>query len=216
MHDVGKTRVPLEIINKPGKLTDKEWGYMKRHPEISGEIVQEMGLDDIYDNVRQHHCGYNRKGYPSLPAGKELTDPGQITVVCDVYDSVTTLRPYQRQFTPQEGIEILLKLKANKHLNPKYVDIFIRLLGIYPVGTTVRLNSGEVGIVVGLNREHEDRPKIKIVRDVKGNLMRIASELDLSQSGADIAARRIVGTLDPAALGIRISDYVDQRPGPAS
>ncbi|RMF19297.1 MAG: HD-GYP domain-containing protein [Candidatus Dadabacteria bacterium] len=209
LHDVGKTRVPIEIINKPGKLTDDEWMQMRRHPEYSAEIVQQMQLHDIVDGVLQHHCGYNRKGYPELSPTKELSEPGQITAVCDVYDSVTTLRPYQRQFTPQEGIEILLKQKSNGHLNPKFTDTFIRMLGIYPIGTTVRLNSGEVGIVVAFNREHEDQPKLKIVRDARGNLLRIPLTLDLAnQEGRP---RRIVGTLDPAVLGIRIGDYVDQR-----
>lgn len=209
LHDVGKTRVPLEIINKPGKLTDEEWLQMRRHPEISGEIVQDMELDEIVDNVVQHHCGYNRKGYPELSPRKELNEASQITAVCDVYDSVTTLRPYQRQFTPQEGIQILLKQKAAAHLNPKFVDVFIRMLGIFPIGTTVRLNSGEIGIVVAVNRDHEDRPKLKIVRDARSNLLRIPIELDLAADGT--ANRRIVGTLDPAALGIRLSDYLEQR-----
>ena len=208
LHDVGKTRVPIEIINKPGRLSDDEWLQMRAHPEISAEIVQEMELHEIHDNVLQHHCGYNRAGYPALAPRKELNEGSQITAVCDVYDSVTTLRPYQRRHTPQEGIQILLKLKANQHLNPKFVDAFVRMLGFFPVGTTVRLNNGEVGVVVGINREHEDRPKIKIIRDARGNLLRIPLDLDLALEGA--RARRIVGTLDPAALGIRLSDYIDQ------
>ncbi len=211
LHDVGKTRIPLEIINKPGRLSDDEWAAMKSHPEISGEIVQEMELHEIFDNVLQHHCGYNRRGYPELPSGRELNDGSQITAVCDVYDSVTTLRPYQRQHTPQEGIQILLKLKAGGHLNPSFVDTFIRMLGIYPIGTAVRLNSGEIGLVTAINREVEDQPKIKIVRDTRSNILRIPIEVDLQHDGtaSGETRRRIVGTLDPTAIGIRIADYID-------
>lgn len=211
LHDIGKTRIPLEIINKPGRLSDDEWQQMKRHPEISGEIVQQMGLNDVFDTVYQHHCGFNRRGYPELAPRKELNEGGQITAVCDVYDSVTTLRPYQRQHTPQEGIQVLLKLKANGHLNPAYVDSFVRTLGIYPIGTAVRLSTGEIALVTAVHRDNEDRPKVKIVRDARGNILRIPIDVDLAATGnaAGETKRRIVGTLDPAAIGIRISDFLD-------
>jgi hypothetical protein len=86
------------------------------------------------------------------------------------------------------------------------VDAFIRLLGIYPVGTTVRLNTGEIGIVVGIHRDAQDRPKLKLVRDRRGNFLRIPMDLDLSH---DDAGRKIVGTMDPAVLGIYVSDYLE-------
>lgn len=207
LHDVGKTRIPLEVINKPGKLTDEEWELMKLHPIYSAEIVTQMKLNDIYDVVYQHHCGFDRRGYPQLPPSKELNEGAMITSVCDVYDSVTTLRPYQRQHTPQEGIAVLLKLKNKGQLRPEYVDTFIRMLGIYPVGTTVRLNTGEIGVVVETHRDAEDRPRLKIVRDARGNLLRIPEELDLREEGRKHI--RIVGTLDPFSVGIKISDYVE-------
>lgn len=212
LHDVGKTQIPIEVINKPGRLTDEEWALMRAHPEISGDIVEQMGLSDIFETVFQHHCGYNRAGYPALPHYKDLSEGGLITAVCDIYDSVTTLRPYQRQHTPQEGIQILLKLKSREHLHPEFVDTFVRMLGIYPVGTAVRLNTGEVALVAGINREVEDRPRVKIVRDARGNVLRIPIELDLATEGSGKAGgrqRRVVGTLDPAAIGIRPSDYLD-------
>lgn len=212
LHDVGKTMIPIEVINKPGRLTDEEWNLMKAHPEHSGEIVQQMGLDDIFDTVHQHHCGFNRSGYPVLPSGRELSDGALITAICDVYDSVTTLRPYQRQHTPQEGIQVLLKLKNNGHLQPQFVETFIKMLGIYPVGTAVRLNTGEIGLVAAVNHEHEDRPRILIVRDPRGNRLQIPIRLDLAADdhpGAGGKARRIVGTLDPAAIGVRPSEYLD-------
>lgn len=212
LHDIGKTRVPLEIINKPGRLTDDEWVQMRRHPEISGEIVKAMDLPDIFETVCQHHCGYNRQGYPELPPLRDLSEGGLITAICDVYDSVTTLRPYQRQHTPQEGIQVLLRLKSAGHLHPKFTDEFIRMLGIFPVGTTVRLNTGEIGLVSANNREHEDLPKIRIVRDARGNMLRIPLDIDLAAGAAgapDSKARRIIGTLDPAVLSIRPSDYLD-------
>jgi putative nucleotidyltransferase with HDIG domain len=206
MHDIGKTRLPLEVINKPGKLTEEEWGLMKLHPVYGAEMVEEMKLREVYEIVYEHHCGLNRKGYPFLPPTKDVSEEALLVSVCDVYDSVTTLRPYQRQHTPQEGIEILLKLKASGHLKGEYVDAFIRLLGIYPVGTTVRLNTGEIGIVVGIHRDAQDRPKLKLVRDRRGNLLRIPMDLDLSH---DDAGRKIVGTMDPAVLGIYVSDYLE-------
>lgn len=206
LHDIGKTRLPLEIINKPGKLTGEEWNLMKLHPVYGAEMVREMNLKEIYEIVYEHHCGCNRQGYPLLETGRELDDGAMLVSVCDVYDSVTTLRPYQRQHTPQEGIQVLLKLKASGHLHSAYVDAFIKLLGIYPVGTTVRLNTGEIAVVVGVHREAEDRPRLKLIRDRRGNLLRIPVDLDLYQ---EQEGRRIVGTLDPAILGINISDYIE-------
>jgi putative nucleotidyltransferase with HDIG domain len=215
MHDIGKTRLPLEVINKPGRLSREEWELMKLHPVYGAEMVEGMNLREIREIVYEHHCGWNRKGYPFLPTQKDVSEEALIVSVCDVYDSVTTLRPYQRQHTPQEGIEILLKLKANGHLKGEYVDAFIRLLGIYPVGTTVRLNTGEIGIVVGVHREAQDRPKLKLVRDRRGNFLRIPVDLDLLH---EREGRRIVGTLDPASLGIYVSDYLENALGtvPAS
>lgn len=205
LHDIGKTRLPLEVINKPGKLSEEEWGLMKLHPVYGAEMVTEMNLKEIYRIVYEHHCGFNRMGYPTLEPARAVDEWAMLVSVCDVYDSVTTLRPYQRQHTPQEGIQVLLQLKAKGHLKPEYVDPFIRMLGIYPVGTTVRLNTGEIGIVVAIHREAEDRPRLKLVRDRRGNMLRIPVDLDLMQEGG----RRIVGTLDPSILGINLSDYME-------
>lgn len=212
LHDIGKSRIPKEIINKSGRLTDEEWALMRRHPEYSGEIVTQMGLPEAFDIAYQHHCGYNRAGYPSLPAGRDLSEGGLITAICDVYDSVTTLRPYQRQHTPQEGIQVLLRLKSGGHLHPRFTDRFIEMLGMYPIGTAVRLNTGEIALVSAVNREFEDRPRVRIVMDRTRNLLRIPIDLDLARDGAagpGGRARRIVGTLDPAVLGIRQTDYLD-------
>jgi len=208
LHDVGKTQISLNIINKPGKLDPEEWAQMKRHPEYSGELVADMGLTHIVDQVRQHHCGFDRQGYPRLPDGKALHEVAMITAVADVYDSMTTTRPYQRCHTPQEAIDVLVRLRNNGHLNPEYVQTFLSTLGIYPVGTCVRLDDGAVGFVNLVYRGEENFPVVKLFRDPQGNPVDDREIIDLRQH----PDRQIIGTLDPSRYGVRAADYVDPSP----
>lgn len=212
LHDVGKTRIPIEIINKPGKLDPDEWSQMQRHPVYSGELVQQMGLNYIFDIVQQHHCGFNRSGYPQLPASKELHEGAMMTAVCDVYDSMTTTRPYQRCYTPQESIEVLFKLREKGHLNPQLVEAFTRTVGIYPVGTCVRLDNGAVAFVTAVYKGEEEQPIVKIFRTAAGEVLANPDVIDLRQA-PNVA---IVGTLDPSLYGARAAAYVDPAPALAA
>ena len=208
LHDVGKTRVPIGIINKPGRLVGDEWTQMQRHPEYSGELVQQMELNYIFDIVQQHHVGWNRLGYPKLPGGKELAEGALMTSVVDVYDSMTTTRPYQRCHTPQEAMNVLFKLKANGHLHPDMVDAFTRTVGIYPVGTCVRLQDGCVGFVNSVYKGEDERPIVKIIRDPGGQYLQEPQLVDLREE----LKLNIVGTLDPSMFGLKPADYVDPAP----
>lgn len=212
LHDVGKTRIPIEIINKPGKLDPDEWEKMQRHPVYSGELVQQMGLNFIFDIVQQHHCGFNRSGYPSLPASKELHEGAMMTAVCDVYDSMTTTRPYQRCYTPQESIEVLFKLRERGHLNPQLVEAFTRTVGIYPVGTCVRLDNGSIAFVTAVYKGEEEQPIVKVFRSARGETLAEPEIIDLRQEHSI----NIVGTLDPSLYGARAASYVDPAPALAA
>lgn len=208
LHDVGKTQVSIDVINKPGKLDPDEWAQMRLHPVYSGELVQQMGLGHIFDIVQQHHCGVDRQGYPQLPASKELCEGGMMTAVVDVYDSMTTTRPYQRCFTPQEAIAMLFKLRDKGHLHQEFVEAFTRTIGIYPVGTCVRLSNGTVGFVNSVYKGEEEQPIIKIFRSESGVLLDEPDEVDLR----DEKKLLIVGTLDPSVYGVTPAAYVDPAP----
>lgn len=182
LHDVGKARVPKRIILKSSQLTMEEWEILKKHPIYGAEIVQEMGGIDPYTVkvIYQHHVGYSLKGYPTLKNPSELTRGAIIVTTCDNYDAMTTQRPYQKRFEPQEALEIMRK-KVGNMLEPVIFSRFVKLLGKYPLGSIVRLTTGEVGIVSRINPKEPDLPFVKVVIDVWGNKVEKPFEVDTSR-----------------------------------
>lgn len=209
LHDVGKTNTPIEIINKPGKLSAEEWAAIKRHPTDGAEIVSKMkGVDEVSTKmVLEHHAKYDLTGYPTFEKGYVLNKGSLIVAIADTYDSMTTLRPYQKRFDPKEAITIMLKMNGSAFF-PEYLETFIKILGIYPVGTLVRLDSGEIGLVNGVSQDYPDRPRIKIIFDSAGhNLGSNYRELDLANQEPNIPERTIIATLDPMSKNIDLSQY---------
>ncbi len=210
LHDVGKTNIPLSIINKPGKLTDEEWRIMQTHPVESAKILKKMGSaikEEIIEGVLTHHVRYDFTGYPKWD--KPLTFGSEITSVGDCYDSMTTLRPYQKRFEPKDAIAVLQRIRG-KALQPEYVDVFIKMLGMYPVGSVVRLNTNEIAIVFGTNPEAEDFPLVKVIIDKHGNYLTEPELIDLGKTESKVlgVTRRIVAAVDPTIRNIDVARYI--------
>jgi putative nucleotidyltransferase with HDIG domain len=210
-HDIGKTMTPKTIINKPGKLNDDEWEQVKKHPVHSAGIIKNMeGIDqEVELIVLHHHTKYNLTGYPVLKNKAEQNPNSMVVAVADTYDSMTTLRPYQRRFDPKEAIDIMQKL-AGRELDPQYVNEFTRMLGIYPVGTLVRLDTGEVAIVCEANAEEIDKPKVKILYNKTGE--KIAEPVKVNLAEKDPATggqkRAVVTTLDPMSKDLSLFEKI--------
>ena len=210
LHDVGKTNIPLSIINKPGKLTDEEWRIMQTHPVESAKLLKQMGSamrEEVITSVLTHHVRHDHAGYPVWE--KPLLYSSEITSVGDCYDSMTTLRPYQKRFEPRDAIMVMQRIRG-KALHPEYVDRFIKMLGVYPVGSVVRLNTNEIAIVFANTPAGDEFPTVKLIIDRHGNTLTEPELLDLSSNSSKVLGitRRIVSTVDPVIRNIDVARFL--------
>lgn len=130
VHDIGKVAIPDFILNHPGKLSDQEYGIMKRHPVIGYDILEPMrAFRDVRPIVRWHHECPNGEGYPDGLKGDELPLFPRIVAVADVFDAISTLRPYRGAFSMEKCREVLLEAGAKEELDPSLVDVFLDILG---------------------------------------------------------------------------------------
>ena len=161
LHDLGKMAVPDPVLNKPGKLTEEEYAVVRKHPERGYDfLVQSEDAPAIAaEVVLHHHEKYDGTGYPHGLKGDEISLYARMGAICDVYDAITSNRPYKDGWAPAESIARMLEW--NGHFDPKLLDAFIRSIGIYPVGTLVRLRSNRLGLVVAENKRDPIRPRIK-------------------------------------------------------
>lgn len=210
LHDLGKTLTPKAIILKPGKLNDEEWLLMRQHPEKSAEIVTQMeGVSDLVARlVREHHVNFDYGGYPVMEPGKTPHPYSKIITVADCYDAITTLRPYQKPYHPREAMMIMEKL-SGRVIDPKYFDEFVKVLGIYPVGSLVRLDSNEIAVVIETYPVSPLAPRVKIVFDPDGRPLPAPLELDLSRpESCPGNPRFIVSTVDPLLYNVETANLV--------
>jgi putative nucleotidyltransferase with HDIG domain len=204
MHDLGKARIPDRILRKPDKLTDDEWVMMKSHPQIGHTILSEGSYGPIpLDVVLHHHEKIDGSGYPHRLAGDAISLFARMGSVCDVYDAVTSNRPYKAGWPPAEAIRRMVEW-APGHFDDKVLKAFVRAVGIYPVGSLVKLQCGRLGVVIEHNEGALLKPKVKVFYSVQSQ-SRIAPEvLDLAHPRSP---HRIVSREDPAAWGLtRIED----------
>ncbi|MEK7204513.1 MAG: HD-GYP domain-containing protein, partial [candidate division NC10 bacterium] len=152
LHDIGKVHWPESLYQKPRGLSDEEWALVQRHPLDGTEIVEKMGgvSATAREVILEHHLRYDRKGYPVVDPEKEPGFFGMLAQIADAYDAITTARVYQNAFEPSKAVARLQSLSGTV-FDPKLLEVFVRLVGIYPVGSLVRLNSGELALVVKAN-----------------------------------------------------------------
>jgi HD-GYP domain-containing protein (c-di-GMP phosphodiesterase class II) len=161
LHDLGKMAVPDPVLNKPGKLTDEEFAVVREHPQRGYDLlVQSADAPAIAaEVVLHHHEKYDGTGYPHGLKGEEISLHARMGAICDVYDAITSNRPYKEGWAPAESIARMLEWEG--HFDPKLLDAFVRSIGIYPVGTLVRLRSNRLGLVVAENKREPTHPKVK-------------------------------------------------------
>jgi len=214
LHDIGKSKIPREILNKPAALDNEEWELMKKHPLAGVEIVLNLKqLGEINPRmvvgIFDHHLTSDLSGYPKLYRKKEVSLFGRIIQIADAYDAMTTPRIYKKiPYTPEQALALMLLEKA-VHFDPLLLKIFIGLVGIYPLGSLVLLNTREIGIVYKPNSDGNclDRPTILLVdRDAEGNPVKEMVSL-AETDGEGNYKRSIVKTLDPYKYHIDIAKY---------
>lgn len=169
LHDLGKILVPLEILNKPGKLTPEEFEVIKTHPVEGHRILKEQGdvPDVVLDIVMHHHERRNGKGYPSQLDGDQINNFTRIVAIVDVYDAITSDRCYHDAITPYDALRNMYEW-VNEDFDKEIIENFIQCLGIYPIGSVVELNLGHVGIVVSASEKSKLRPIVLLILNSKG------------------------------------------------
>ena len=211
LHDIGKVHWPESIYQKPRGLTDEEWALVQRHPPDGAEIVSKMGPigPAALEVILEHHLRYDRKGYPKMDGGKEQGFFGTIAQVADTYDAITTARVYQNAFEPTRAMARMQSL-AGTVFDPKLLDAFIRLVGIYPVGTLVRVSSGELAVVMKPNPTDSSRPVVRVLFDQTGRRVDPALDVDTAEREPDSGQflRTIIMAVDPASKNFDVAKYL--------
>jgi len=196
LHDLGKAMVPNEVLNKPGKLTDAEFAEIKKHPEYGHTALsQGAGVSDVVlDVCLHHHEKTDGSGYPKGLRADAISLFAKMGAVCDVYDAITSNRPYKAGWDPAESLRKMAEW-AKGHFDEAVFQAFVKSLGIYPVGSLVRLESGRLGVVVEQSEKSLLAPKVKVFFSTKANARIRPEEIDLSRPGVP---DKIAGREDPA------------------
>ncbi|MDH4186993.1 MAG: HD-GYP domain-containing protein [Nitrospira sp.] len=212
LHDIGKTKIPLEILNKPGRYEAHEFEIMKQHVMRGAEVLSETtGLSDMFlKPTMEHHERVDGTGYPNQRGKTEISEYGLIASIVDIYDAVTSDRCYHKGKSPHETLQMLFQLGRRGHVDSVMVQRFVRVVGVYPVGSYVSLNTCETAIVIEVNHQAPMKPRVLIVSDRNGGRLMRPLELDLATQSGQFD-RTIDGTLDPETAGIDMSLYLDAR-----
>ncbi|MGI9862400.1 HD-GYP domain-containing protein [Moorella naiadis] len=202
LHDIGKTCIPLHILNKPGRLTVEEYELVCHHAQYGFDILRlqkEVSLVSARVAL-EHHERYNGSGYPRGLKGEEIHEFARITGVVDVYDALTADRVYRRAYPPYEAYEMLAGAGNFTH-DYRIIKAFLLNVAAYPVGTMVKLNNGEVGVVTGTARGHSHQPRVRLIYHADGKPYTVPSSLDLTVDPDHFVCRVLPPEAVPPAGG---------------
>ncbi len=207
LHDIGKIRVEKSILNKPGKLSGEEYEEMKKHAEKGSEIVTKM--ENIHprvaDAVLGHHIRYNRTGYPEWARNRDFDQLADILAVADCYDAITTLRTYNSPTPPKGALDVMRKVSGTS-LSSDLVEKFVEMMGDYPVGSLVRLDTNEIALVVRPHPLESSEAAVRLIIDAQGNTLEQPKVVSLAEKdGSRYAA--IVALVDPLMKNIDVSRF---------
>lgn len=191
MHDIGKMKVPDHILNKPDRLTHDEFAVIRKHPELGAELLK--SIDEIPAEVIEaclhHHEKVDGSGYPTQQRDHEISLLSRMAAICDVYDAITSDRPYKKGWGPAESLQRMASWKG--HFDKAIFQAFVKTVGIYPIGSLVRLKSQHLAVVIEQNEGNLISPKIKVFFSLRSELPITPRVVDLShpQSGDSIIGR---------------------------
>lgn len=194
MHDLGKAAMPLDILNKPGKLTDDEYLVMKKHTIVGAEILEDSGAEaEVIDIALNHHEKINGTGYPNQLPAEKITTLARMAAICDVYDAVTSERAYKKPWEPANTIREMAKWDG--HFDKQIFNTFVKSVGIYPIGSLVRLSSQRLAVVIEPGKESLLTPKVKVFFSTRSNAPIPIQVVDL---GSKTCKETIEGPEEPA------------------
>ncbi|HET6788173.1 MAG TPA: HD-GYP domain-containing protein, partial [Aquabacterium sp.] len=209
VHDLGKALMPPEVLNKPGALTREEFTIMKGHPEAGHRmLVDGRGVGPIpLDVCLHHHEKINGKGYPHGLQGEEISLFARMGAVCDVYDAITSNRPYKAGWDPADSIQKMALWAREGHFDERIFQAFVKSVGIYPTGSLVKLRSGRLGVVVEQGQGSLLAPQVKVFYSTLSQESVPPELLDLSAVDDPIVSRE-----SPATWGLSQLDDLWRTP----
>ncbi len=198
MHDLGKAAIPLDILNKPGQLSDAEFDIIRRHPSLGAAMLREGGVDEAVQSVaRHHHEKYDGSGYPDRLRGRGIPLLARMGAVCDIYDAVTSERVYKAPWNPAEAMRRMAGWKG--HFDRPVFEAFVKTVGIYPIGSLVRLESRRLAVVVAPGADSLLTPRVEAFFSLDAGGPCPCERLDLGDPDCD---DRILGPEDPSAWNL--------------
>jgi HD-GYP domain-containing protein (c-di-GMP phosphodiesterase class II) len=207
LHDIGKSKIPEEILKKEGGLSPKEYNVLKKHVQYGIELLS--GMEDVSAHtlsvVAEHHERLNGTGYPNRLTGDQISLGGKLGAIIDVYDALTSDRIYHTALNP---VQALKEIYTQRQIlfDEGLLEQFIKFMGIYPPGTLVRLESGFLAIVIESGRENILQPVVRLVYDLNKSMPIVPRNLDLSKGVGEL--HRIIETVNPATYNIKVTDYL--------
>lgn len=207
LHDLGMAMLPHSLLRAPGGLSPTEKVLVKRHPTLAYDILKETpGIGrDILDAALEHHERYDGSGYPSGKSGDGISFIGHLSSIATSFDAISSDREFRRSLQPHYALGEMFK-QRNRQFHPDILDTFIRMIGIFPVGTVVRLEDGYLGVVSGISPDNLTRPVITLVRDPKGRPM---MHLECDMAREKIAG--IASCLNPADVDVPVHQILGIR-----
>jgi HD-GYP domain-containing protein (c-di-GMP phosphodiesterase class II) len=210
--DVGKTRLPMELLKRASKPSEPEWALIRGHVDHSVELVRATANVDarVLTMIATHHERVDGSGYPNKLSGDDIPLVGRIAGIIDSYDAMIAHRPYANAKSPYDAVRELKRL-ADVAFPAQLVELFIQAVGVFPTGTLVELNTGEVGVVTGQNRFRRLRPEVMLILDANKKLREEFVTLDLLTCGQNAGRKEptvwIKGGLERGAYGIDPAEY---------
>ncbi len=203
--DIGKLKLPITLLNRPGKLCEDEFDMIRDHVRLSLNMISESGRGskNILEMVATHHERFNGKGYPNQLAGNAIPLFGRIAAIVDCYDAISSQRSYAKALSPTDAVKKLYEWRK-VDFHPALVEVFIQALGIYPAGSLVELSTGEVGVVTSEYRTRRLRPKVMLILDEDKRFLNSFPTIDLFETPKNASGENIFiqHSLEPGSYGI--------------
>ncbi len=180
LHDIGKNFIPNDIINKLSPLTPEEYELVKTHTSRGYEVLREnKNIPELSSYVAlAHHERYDGTGYPLGKRGEDIHEYARIVSIADVFDAITSKRPYKMKENPSRAVDYLISMES-RQFDEQLLSKFLESIAVYPIGSKVKLSDGSLGLVISENREMPTRPIVRIIYDRKGNRMNMGEMVDL-------------------------------------
>jgi HD-GYP domain-containing protein (c-di-GMP phosphodiesterase class II) len=218
LHDAGYVRLPRNVVRRRWDCTDAERALLEQHPALGLALLGDQPdlREEVTRIVAEHHERGDGSGFPAKLAGDAISQAAQIVGLVDVYDGMVSRRSGRPAMLPHDAIRQLFLAGERGQFEKALVEIVIRSIGVYPVGSLVRLNTGEQAVVVGVNPEQRLKPRVKITGGPQGEFYPDPIDLDLAAQAQDGGARSVLRVVDPTQERVNIAMYLDDPPSKAA